>query len=158
MGRGIQAPRGSSPKQQSTSFPKQSNLGNMKVARTGESPHLWLHRRTLCYIQWYVLCMQTLLCNPLTEPFQWCSLCSDVRDILVLCVGCRVGICMSGRGMTGGCLTWCPDVEAKGDFIFECPYCAEDRNQPFKVSIACVPVALHSSRLLSSSTPTGVRQ
>ena len=75
-----------------------------------------------------------LLCNQLIKPFQWCSLCSDIRPILVLCVGCRVGICMASPGSTSACLKWCRDVEEREDFIFECPYCARARGQAFKVS------------------------
>lgn len=65
----------------------------------------------------------TLRDGPLMH-LQWCSLCNDFPELLLLCAGCRVGVCMSDRGSKAGCLKWYPNATKQDNFIFYCPFCA----------------------------------
>ena len=54
---------------------------------------------------------------------KWCSLCNDFGSLLVLCVGCRVAICVKTHETLNGCLEWDLCLE-EPDFVYYCPYCA----------------------------------
>jgi hypothetical protein len=76
----------------------------------------------------------------LTIP-QWCSLCNDIGSILVLCSGCRVGICLLTHQTVYGCLRWQEGIE-NDDFIFLCPFCAWKTDDECSVWLPERPVRL----------------
>ena len=65
---------------------------------------------------------------------KWCSICNDFGEILVLCAGCRVGVCVAGRGTSGGCFEYNPRIQSQ-DFVFYCPYCATARKKACQVRV-----------------------
>ena len=61
---------------------------------------------------------------------KWCSFCKDYGEILALCAGCRVGVCVCAPpGFSSGCLSWGADIEDK-DFVFYCPICVTAAKKP----------------------------
>ena len=60
---------------------------------------------------------------------KWCSFCKDFGEILVLCAGCRVGVCVTPPGLSTGCLFWGPSID-DDDFVFYCPICATAAKKP----------------------------
>jgi hypothetical protein len=54
---------------------------------------------------------------------KWCSFCNDFGSILILCMTCRVGICLWNWETNSGCVEWDPRIDAD-DFIYNCPFCA----------------------------------
>ena len=64
--------------------------------------------------------------DPHAYMAKWCSRCNDFGEFLVLCAGCRVGICLSSTDHPTGCLEWNPSVD-NPDLVFHCPYCAKGR-------------------------------
>ena len=72
---------------------------------------------------------------PVTLTFlQWCTLCKEFGRTLILCAGCRVGICSMSKVSHAGCLRWNPAIE-RSDFVFYCPFCSADRNLPCVVRV-----------------------
>lgn len=68
--------------------------------------------------------------------YQWCSLCKDRNTALLLCAGCRMGICVQDLdSVHTGCLKPSPAVQ-KDDFVFFCPFCCRRNKTVFPVS-AC---------------------
>jgi hypothetical protein len=65
---------------------------------------------------------------------QWCSICGDRNLDLLLCAGCRVGVCIQDiDNVHLGCLE--PSaLTYEGDFVFYCPFCCLRKAQPFLVS------------------------
>lgn len=59
-----------------------------------------------------------------TYPHQWCSLCNDFPQTLLLCSRCRVGACVTSADSDKGCLAWAPCILEDG-FVFKCPFCAK---------------------------------
>jgi len=66
---------------------------------------------------------------------QWCSLCGDFGALLLLCVSCRVCICVRTRGTTGGCLIW-DEKMMRQNLIFNCLFCSRRLRFKFGVSSA----------------------
>lgn len=54
---------------------------------------------------------------------KWCSLCNDFGSMLVLCCGCRVGMCVKTHETGLGCFGWSEEIE-KDSFVFYCICCA----------------------------------
>ena len=66
---------------------------------------------------------------------QWCSLCNDRDSPILLCAGCRIGICyITGTPSHSGCMKWNHTFDAP-DLVFYCPFCCKTGNRPFKVSL-----------------------
>jgi hypothetical protein len=63
---------------------------------------------------------------------QWCSFCNDYGAFLLLCAGCRVGICSKSPETSTGCLKWKP-VVSMTNFVFYCPWCANKKKYQFAV-------------------------
>ncbi|KAF9781086.1 hypothetical protein BJ322DRAFT_1023203 [Thelephora terrestris] len=64
---------------------------------------------------------------PSTDPdlySKWCSVCGDFGHNLVLCAGCKMGVCTTTAETHTGCFSWDPKIE-RSDFVFYCPYCAK---------------------------------
>jgi len=56
---------------------------------------------------------------------KWCSVCTDFPDsMLVLCAGCRVGMCCTSLESSRGCVEWSVEIKSP-DFIFYCHFCAK---------------------------------
>jgi hypothetical protein len=66
---------------------------------------------------------------------KWCSICSDFGNHMVLCAGCRVGICTTTATVLTGCMNWSAIIE-EDDFVFFCPFCARSK----KVACQVCPV------------------
>lgn len=79
-----------------------------------------------CYILVYL--------SETIEPAKWCSNCTDLPSLLILCAGCRVGLCMTLEGSKLGCLRWDKAVR-KDDFVFYCPYCCSSMKKAFQVCV-----------------------
>jgi hypothetical protein len=69
-----------------------------------------------------------------TQSQQWCSICYDFAEILLLCSGCRVGLCTGSETSPNGCVVWAPTL-TQDDFVFLCPYCMNPGKQSGKVCI-----------------------
>jgi hypothetical protein len=68
-------------------------------------------------------CVTSLPAILTTDILQWCSFCNDFATIIVLCTGCRVGICVrSQQVLESACLEW-DEMITRPDFVFYCPYC-----------------------------------
>ena len=67
---------------------------------------------------------------------QWCTICRDRNADLLLCAGCRSGLCARSvddpRSATG-CLEYDP-ATLDPKFIFHCPICSQRRGQVMQVS------------------------
>ena len=61
---------------------------------------------------------------------KWCSFCNDSGGPFVLCVGCRLTLCIYTTENPNGCLGWDPKI-LDTRFVFDCPYCVEG---PMQVS------------------------
>ena len=73
------------------------------------------------------------LCVAYSQLVKWCSLCRDFAIVLVLCAGCRVGICAANEHSPTACLAWSLEIQ-NPDFVYYCPYCAAKANEPCAVS------------------------
>ena len=100
------------------------HLGNIIRGRMSLSlwnPPIWHHQQIQSYIHWWANHKSIL--HYVAELLKWCSLCNDIGSILVLCSGCRVGVCIKSLLTTFGCLWWDEKIEDE-DFIFYYIYCA----------------------------------
>ncbi|KAF9784725.1 hypothetical protein BJ322DRAFT_1021413 [Thelephora terrestris] len=62
----------------------------------------------------------------------WCSLCNDRNGPILLCAGCRVGICYADPDrIYTGCMKWHHDME-RPDLVFYCPFCCANGKGTFK--------------------------
>jgi hypothetical protein len=61
-------------------------------------------------------------CDP-ADRMKWCAVCNDFGSLLVLCVECRVGICVKTWDTLSGCLEWHELIE-DDKLIYYCPWCA----------------------------------
>ena len=105
----------------------------MRRVRTISSHHSW-HRQII----WTIirLCVSSFILQIAdAHSAQWCSLCNDFREYLILCAGCRVGICCTSPDVTTGCLEWAVFID-DNDFIFYCPFCVHSVKQKCLVSDA----------------------
>ena len=57
---------------------------------------------------------------------KWCSWCGGFGQVLVLCTGCRVGMCVKNTQTLLGCVEWMPELDGE-DFVFCCPFCAREK-------------------------------
>jgi len=57
------------------------------------------------------------------EDAKWCSICFDFGQTLLLCAGCRVGVCVTSPVSHIGCAVWHPGIH-NNDFVYHCPWCA----------------------------------
>ena len=73
------------------------------------------------------------LSDRVSWPIQWCSLCNDYGKTLVLCAGCRTGVCCSDTESDVGCLQWEPVLNTP-EFVFYCPYCSYAKRRKPAVS------------------------
>lgn len=66
---------------------------------------------------------------------QWCSLCADRNTEILLCAGCRIGVCVQSIDERhSGCLM--PDAAQRLEgFVFLCPYCCKRKTKKFPVSV-----------------------
>lgn len=64
---------------------------------------------------------------------KWCSFCFDFADILLLCAGCRVGVCSTSPISSRGCALWDEKID-DSDFIFYCPDCCRSLRKLGQVS------------------------
>jgi predicted amidophosphoribosyltransferase len=76
---------------------------------------------------------------------------------MVLCAGCRVGVCCATIESDSGCAKWSEHIENE-DFVYYCPYCARDlkvANQVCHVeSSECVyTLTIHSQLTLRKEIP-----
>ena len=55
---------------------------------------------------------------------KWCSVCDDFSGTLVLCAGCRVGVCTANNGGLSGCLAGSVELE-DDNLIYYCRFCSE---------------------------------
>ena len=70
---------------------------------------------------------------------QWCSFCTDRDADILLCAGCRVGMCVQNVDERhSGCLEPHP-AQRREDFVFFCPYCCRRTRQKFPVSAEFPP-------------------
>lgn len=75
---------------------------------------------------------------------------------LVLCTGCRIGVCVETKGYGGGCFGWDGKI-LKEDFVFYCPFCASATDDPCKVLIGLFGIRTLSHLIRSQLIPrTGV--
>jgi hypothetical protein len=92
----------------------------MQAENIGMSLHTWRHQMTPRAIQW---CVHLALCPMGSADVQkWCSLCNDFSPLLVLCVGCRVAVCVKTDDTQRGCLAWHESITLE-TFVYYCPYC-----------------------------------
>ena len=94
--------------------------------QTQRSTHQWVILTSVSVVYWY------------TYPEQWCSICFDFGEALLLCTGCRIGVCTAANpDSMKGCAVWDPKIE-DDDFIFFCPYCVQSQKwkQPCPI---CTP-------------------
>ena len=59
---------------------------------------------------------------------QWCTFCGEFGRTLILCAGCRVGICSVSRDSPSGCFFWNQVIE-QDNFVFYCHYCSAERKE-----------------------------
>lgn len=122
--------------QQNLSFLRSSHLESMRGRKTDLSLHSChrhqIHRDTPSYVS---MCYNVDLLFTIADRLQWCSLCNNYGGFLILCAGCRVGICATSPDSPSGCLTWKPIVEDP-KFIFYCPWCSKGRKYKLLV---CTP-------------------
>ena len=55
---------------------------------------------------------------------QWCSVCDDFGGTIVLCAGCRVGVCTGSHDGLSRCLAWSAELEDE-NLIYYCRFCSE---------------------------------
>ncbi|KAF9784726.1 hypothetical protein BJ322DRAFT_1021414 [Thelephora terrestris] len=79
-----------------------------------------------------------VLKNLCTDSVQWCSPCNDFGEYLILCAGCRVGICSTSQDINTGCLQWKPIVDSP-EFIFYCLYCRRSNKDTCLLSMRKEP-------------------
>ena len=72
-------------------------------------------------------------------------MCTDHAETLVLCAGCRVGVCVTNADSPSGCMLWNPMIESP-QFVFLCPYCSIRAKRP------CL-VRLDGSQGMCTKTP-----
>ena len=60
----------------------------------------------------------------IADSAKWCSLCNDFEEYLILCAGCRVGMCSMSSESNIGCLIWSSLVNDE-DFVYYCPFCTK---------------------------------
>jgi len=70
---------------------------------------------------------------PCPNLLQWCSLCNDFGELLILCAGCRVAVCSSSLESGASCLQWSHETK-KDDFVYYCPFCTRSLK---KIPLVC---------------------
>jgi len=76
-----------------------------------------------------------------TDRVKWCSYCFDFAVCLLLCVGCRCGICVNTPQTSRGCAIWQECIE-DDDFVFHCKRCTVHWRVPCPVSHLATPSAV----------------
>jgi hypothetical protein len=92
--------------------------------------------------------------EPHTHTAKWCSFCKDFGECLVLCAGCRVGVCTNTDESSNGCLDWDPIIDDP-NFVFYCPLCAMAAKRPCAVSVERFFQTLVTELLLAAQATGG---